>query len=213
MRRLITITMLGATLLVGAVSQAAGGSRAPASTIPACEEILSPHQAAVAMGNDKAAVVGRAVVYGSTRQCNYVGANTGSVLHHSMLVEWGPYLERRKSMASFEAEICPVSKAACRMLAKAALVQPNTKSFQGVALALAQVGTIRWVHSSLFDYKPTFTWTPTGDLTPLDQLAWVLMYDPKTASLLEVLCTDNTTKTADSPCAVAAAWRAEDNLA
>jgi len=200
------LTTLACTVLA-VVATTATGSTERRSTIPSCEQLLPLFEAEMALGEPKAAIIGRAVLGGTTRACAYAGFSKGAI-GHSLELEWGPYGDRRKMIAPFaKTYICPVSKAACSKLQTAATLKPNLKSFAGIEKALRQVGVTKWLSDPAFDRNPTFVWRPARQLAPMDQMSFVAVYVVKSGKVLEVGCTDNVAKEADTGCArKAAAW-------
>lgn len=204
--RLLILSTLACIVLTVVASTATGGTDRR-STIPSCEQLLPVFEAEIVLGEPKAAIIDRAVVGGSTRTCAYAGFSKGAI-GHSLELEWGPYADRRKMIAPFAKKyICPVSKAACSKLQTAATLKPNTKSFAGLEKALRQVGVTRWLSDPAFDRNPTFVWRPAGQLAPLDQMSFVAVYVVTSGKVLQVGCTDNAAKEADTACArKAAVW-------
>ena len=128
-----------------------------------------------------------------------VGGN-GFIAGRSML----SYADFRQHIAYLDRSVvCPVSKAACGKVMAAAKLVPAAKSFFALASALKQVGTTRWIDSHVYDHNPTFAWLPT--ITPLDQLAMVAVYAPKTDQVIQIACTDSDAGEPDLHCALKAA--------
>jgi hypothetical protein len=204
---LITLTVL----VLAAAATAATGATERRSDIPACEELLSKHEAALAMHQATAEIISRSVV-GSSRQCAYAAfSKSGAV--KSLELEWGPYAARRTMAAPWANKyLCPVSKAACSKFKTAATLKPNATSFTGIEKALALVGVTKWLHDSGFDGNPAFVWLPGSRLAPIDELAFVAVYVKSSGNTLQVGCTDNHTKTADPMCARRAAMWSYDSV-
>ena len=186
----------------------ARGANQQRSDIPACEELLPLRQAAAAMGEPFALILLREV-QGSTRTCDYTGAKKRALPTHSILVSWGPYTpDARKQLTSSDGIVCRHPRSpACTKLVTAFTLRPNLKSFYGVEKALAQSGATKRPQGNAFDVgnNPAFVWLPGKDLAPLDQLAWALVYDVKSAHLLVTACGNNSARTADYRCAIDAA--------
>jgi hypothetical protein len=197
-------------LCLGAVLAAATAASGRPTDIPACEELLTTHQAELAMGEPHAVVLHRSV-QGSTRLCVYGGGSKGPIAR-SLMVEWGPYSDYRTQSATFRSQICPVSKTACQKLTAAVRLRPDLRSFAGLIAALGQVGTARRLHSTEYDQNPAVVWLPAASLAPLDQLAWVLVYVSQSKSLLVGACTDNGTKAPDVHCALLGAGWGYNNV-
>ena len=85
---LIALTLV----LVTATTTAATGGTERRSVIPACEELLSKHEAALAMHQPTAEILSRSVV-GSTRRCAYAAffRRVGAV--HSLELGWAHTLQ------------------------------------------------------------------------------------------------------------------------
>ena len=205
-----SIGVTGALVLATVTMTAGAAIERRSGTIPACDELLTVRQALVAMGETVAGNVDREVVR-STRMCSYNGGS--KALGHGMGVAWGPYGDYRKGpFLGAKKYMCPVSKAACRNLEKAVRLRSNLNSFAFWAEALDQVGTAKRLPSSAFERNPAFFWIPSEALAPLDQAAWVFVYDVKSAHLLQISCTDTAEMTPDTPCAIAAAKQAYKNI-
>ena len=202
--RMNTIVLV---LLAGAIAATTPGGAGGAPTerqhvIPACEELLTPVERKLAMNEKESGVLHRAV-RGHTRICVYVGGSPGGG-EHSIEVELGSYADFRQHLAYLDRSVvCPVSKAACGKVMAAAKLVPAAKSFFALASALKQVGTTRWIDSHVYDHNPTFAWLPT--ITPLDQLAMVAVYAPKTDQVIQIACTDSDAGEPDLHCALKAA--------
>jgi len=91
-------------------------------------------------------------------------------------------------------------------------LRPDEKSLAALRKALAQVGSVTELPLRAFDGNRAFAWKPSEAVTPVDQAAWVFVYDRKRAYMLQVLCTDSTDKTPDTPCAIAGAKQAFTNI-
>lgn len=211
MRRLTSITMVIGALLATMAMTASAASTGPAD-IPACEELLTVRQAKVAMRETTAFILGRQVE-GQTRLCYYAGGSTGAI-RHSIGVHWGPYADARKWMAAGELTngACAWGKDACRALKNAAKLRSNLKSFAALADALDRVGSAKRLQAPAFEGNPAVLWVPSEKLETLDQLAWVFVYDVRSAHLLLISCTSTDDKAADIPCSLAAAKQAYTNI-
>lgn len=215
MRSRILILITLTCVLTAAVASAAVAGSERRSDIPACEELLTLRQAAAAMGEPYAFIVGRAVDGSSTRRCDYGGGATGAGVGHAIDVSWGPYADYRKRLQSSGKKfICPVSKDACRNIAKAVKAKSNRLSFAFFERAVEQVGSAKPLQSAAFEGNPAILWVPDKAMAPLDELSWMFVYISQSASLLAVSCADNvaTTPTPDTRCAIAAAKTAYNNV-
>jgi hypothetical protein len=205
-RVLILIIVTGSLL---AMATTAGAVR---MVIPACEEILTVHEAQVAMGERVAFILNREV-RDDTRTCAYAGGSKAAIAH-GLGVNWGPYADfRKRGGGSGRKSICAESKAACQRLKDAVNLRRDRSSFAALADALDLVGTIRRLPPAAFDGNPAFVWTPSDALpSGINEAAWVFVYDAKSAHMLQVLCADIDAGTPDSACAIAAAKRAYKNV-
>lgn len=208
MRYLLLAAAVSVSVL--AVGDAAAARSGSTAVVPACEQLLSVHQAELAMNEPHAFVLYRAV-QGATRTCDYAGGTKGGV-RHSLMVEWGPYADYRKQVGPFASSICAVSKTACAKLAAAVKLQPDSKSFAGLIAAVSQVGSEKRLRSPEYDMNPAVVWIPAKTLAPLDQLAWVFVYVVRSRSLVVGSCTDNTDTSPDVHCALAGAGWVFDNV-
>ena len=202
--------------LLPAVAPIARAAPTRAADIPACEEVLTAREAGVAMAEPIAFILNRQV-RGLTRVCAYAGGVKGAPkLGHGLGVNWGPYSDvRKRTPALANAQLCPVDVDACRDLKLAVKVTPDRRSFTRIAEALAQVGRVRTLPAAGFNGSPAFLWLPGRELSAslIDKAAWVLVYDPGSASMLQVLCSDTAAEEPDAACAVSAARRAYANVA
>jgi hypothetical protein len=202
MHRPVVLSLL-ACVVAAMTGVATSGAQAERQmVIPACEELLMPFEQKLAMNEKESSVLHRAV-RGHTRICVYLGGSPGGG-EHSVEVEVGPYTDFRQHVAYLDRTVvCPVSKAACGKVMTAAKLVPAAKSFSALASALKQVGTTRWVDSVMYDHNPAFVWLPT--ISPLDRLAMVAVYVPKTDQVIQVACTETDAREPDLHCALKAA--------
>ena len=206
--RILILFVLSCVVTAAVAGAAVAGSEMGSTTIPACEELLTVKEAELSMGEPFGGIIGREVIGSSTRGCSYVGGSKGSKLGHGLGVQYGPYADGRRLAREFaKAELCPISKEACKKLMTAASLQPDRKSFAALELALDQVGTTRRQPRGLDN--PAFVWKPSRSLVPFAETAFVVVYITKTAALLEVTCSDLKSKSADVACAIRGAIRVE----
>lgn len=214
MRWLAPLTTV-ACLLLATVTMTAGAASTEPADIPACEELLTVRQARVAMHEPTAFILSRQVE-GSVRACYYAGGSPGSKkVGHSIGVNWGPYAEFRKWFGKGELTeaMCDASADACKAIKDAAKQRSNLKSLGAVVKVLGRVGTVRNLRGLAFKGSPpAFVWLPSDDLAPLDELAWVLAYDVRSAHLLGVSCTSISHKAPDAKCAITAARQVFANI-
>jgi hypothetical protein len=199
--------------LLAATTVASGGTERQ-SDIPACEELLSGLEAKHAMGEPNARIESREVFF-NTRRCGYVGGSAKKTLH-SIALEWGPYSDVRRRWIQWDREfLCPVNKVACRKADAASKLRPHLRSFYALQKALEQVGHTKRLSGWGAVRPPAFLWLPGRALAPLDQMAWVFVYDVGSAHMLLVVCSDNSggaTSRSDAPCALSAARRTFENI-
>jgi hypothetical protein len=195
-----------AAAAVATSALAAGSVRR--SAVP-CEQLLSEGLAASAMHEPTASLLSSKVVGTRTWECDYVGGSK-TKLGRAIDVLWGPYSDSRAMAPGFAKKfICPVSKAACTKLIKAATLRPNLTSFLATEKALALVGVTKTPVRTIDN--PAFVWKPDSSLGPLSQEAFVGVYIVSSAHFVQVGCTDLVGKTADPQCAVrVASWVEQD---
>lgn len=80
--------------LVAATAMTARGASQRRADIAVCSELLTLHQAEVAMDESDAAEIDREVK-GNTRYCVYEGSSKAGI-GHSIEIGWGPYSDLRK---------------------------------------------------------------------------------------------------------------------
>jgi hypothetical protein len=208
LRPLLLVSVVLAAAPTAAVTATPARS-ARQAVIPACEQILNRAAQEIVMDEPRTGVAHREV-RGHTRVCVYVGGSTTEV-RHSVEVEVGPYVDFRSHLAWLDrTRVCPAVKSACGKLTSAAKLTPESRSFLAVGRALSQIASARAIDSPEYDHNPAFAVLPSAALAPLDALAMVVVYVPRTHTVIQVACTHSDTRTPDLHCAAKAAGFAYD---
>jgi hypothetical protein len=205
------LVLAAAALLGLAAWGMPAATAASANAQHVCLHLFNETEALNATGDDTGGITDSRYEPDSLLSCKY--GTQGSDGNHGIGLDFGTYRAFRESALfdGYEASICYVSVAGCKLARQAGGMKNDRHSFALLAKAMAHAGITRRLH--VFGNNPALLWLPKHP--PLEHIAVAIVLHAHTGKMLKDTCSEEPTGRADEPdvpCTLQSLRRAYHNL-